>query len=115
MGPPLAQLQNMMNITPARRTITPGEPAAGHDLGFVNPLIYSLGGSDAFRDIVDPSSTVAVARTNWANGVNQWNRRTFSLRTMNQTGTLHTVPGYDDVTGMGTPNGWAFLNALAGK
>ena len=89
--------------------------AAGHDLGFVNPLIYSLGGSDAFHDIVDPASTVAVARTNWANGVNKWNGRTFSLRTMNQTGTLHTVPGYDDVTGMGTPNGWAFLNALAGK
>ena len=27
----------------------------------------------------------------------------FSLRTMNQTGTLHTTPGYDDVTGFGTP------------
>ncbi len=38
---------------------------------------------------------------------------TFSLRTMNQTGTLHTVPGYDDVTGRGTPKGWAFLRALA--
>jgi subtilase family serine protease len=88
---------------------------AGIDLGFVNPLIYSLGGSSAFHDIVNPASTVAVARTNWANGVNQWNGRTYSVRTMNQTGTLHTMPGYDDVTGLGTPNGWAFLRAMAGK
>ena len=32
---------------------------------------------------------------------------------MNQTGTLHTTPGYDDVTGFGTPNGWAFIKAMA--
>ncbi len=32
---------------------------------------------------------------------------------MNQTGTLHTIRGYDDVTGMGTPNGEAFLKALS--
>ena len=85
---------------------------AGHDLGFVNPLLYSLDAS-AFRDIVDPSSTVAVARTNYANGVNAAGGLTYSLRTMNQTGTLHTIPGYDDVTGRGTPNGWDFLQALA--
>jgi hypothetical protein len=35
-----------------------------------------------------------------------------SLRSANQTGTIHTAPGYDDVTGLGTPNGSAFLNAL---
>ena len=35
-----------------------------------------------------------------------------SLRTMNQTGTLHTLPGYDDVTGLGSPFGPAFLTAL---
>ena len=87
---------------------------AGHDLGFINPLLYSMGGA-GLHDIVDPARRVAVARTNWANGVNKWNGRTFSLRTMNQTGTLHTVPGYDDVTGLGTPHGWAFLQAFAGN
>jgi subtilase family serine protease len=87
---------------------------AGHDLGFVNPLLYSLGGS-GLHDIVDPARKVAVARTNWVNGVNKWNGRSFSLRTMNQTGTLHTVPGYDDVTGLGTPHGWDFLHAFAGN
>ena len=86
---------------------------AGHDLGFANPLLYSIDAS-AFNDIVDPSSTVAVARVNYANGVNARDGLTYSLRTMNQTGTLHTIPGYDDVTGRGTPNGWSFLRALAG-
>jgi hypothetical protein len=56
---------------------------------------------------------VAVVRTNWVNGVNPWNGRSFSLRSMNDTGTLHTAPGYDDVTGLGTPNGWAFIRAMA--
>ena len=37
--------------------------AAGHDLGFINPALYQLAGSDAFRDIVDPAKTVAVVRT----------------------------------------------------
>ena len=37
----------------------------------------------------------------------------FELRTFDQTGTLHTTPGYDDVTGVGTPNGQQFLDALA--
>jgi hypothetical protein len=52
---------------------------------------------------------------NFANGVNAKDGLEYSLRTMNQTGTLHTVPGYDDVTGRGTPNGWSFLKALARK
>jgi hypothetical protein len=27
--------------------------------------------------------------------------------------TIHTAAGYDDVTGVGTPNGAAFLDALS--
>ena len=37
------------------------------------------------------------------NGEDASGGRTFSVRTMNFTGTLHTIPGYDDVTGLGTP------------
>ena len=32
---------------------------------------------------------------------------------MNFTGLLHTIPGFDDVTGIGSPNGEAFLTALS--
>ena len=35
------------------------------------------------------------------------------LRTFDQTQSLHTTPGYDDVTGVGSPNGQKFLAALA--
>ena len=37
------------------------------------------------------------------------------LRTTGQTQTLASVPGYDDSTGLGSPNGLAFLRALAAK
>ena len=38
-----------------------------------------------------------------------------TLRTFDQTESLHTTPGYDDVTGVGSPNGQRFLAALAAK
>jgi hypothetical protein len=37
-----------------------------------------------------------------------------SLRTLNQTGSIFTRPGYDDVTGVGSPNGLSFLASMAG-
>jgi subtilase family serine protease len=90
------------------------DQAAGHDLGFINPLLYAkVGGTSALHDIINPKSMVATVRTNYNNGINAKLGISFSLRTMNQTGTLHTTPGYDDVTGFGTPNGWSFINAMA--
>jgi hypothetical protein len=86
--------------------------AAGHDLGFINPALYQLAGSDSFRDIVDPAKAVAVVRANWANSQSPSQGRSFSLRTMNDTGTLHTTPGYDDVTGLGSPLMTKLVQAL---
>ena len=87
--------------------------AAGHPLGFANPLLYGLAGSAAFTDVVNPSSTVAVVRTNYVNGVDASNGLSYVLRTMNQTLSLHTTPGYDDVTGLGTPAS-SFLAKVSG-
>jgi subtilase family serine protease len=87
------------------------DQAAGHPHGFVNPLLYSLAGSAAFTDIVDPPSTVAVVRTNYNNNVDPSGGLNYRLRTMNQTLSLDTTPGYDDVTGLGTPTS-SFLGAL---
>ena len=42
------------------------------------------------------------------NGVDASAGLSYRLRTMNQTLSLRTTPGWDDVTGMGTPNS-AFL------
>jgi subtilase family serine protease len=87
----------------------------GHPHGFANYAIYQNAGS--FRDVTDPASTVAVLRNDFCNGVdatqNCSGTATFgiltSLRTMNQTLTLHTAPGWDDVTGFGSPTA-ALLN-----
>jgi subtilase family serine protease len=89
------------------------DQAAGRHHGFANPLLYAFAGSNAFRDIVDPASPMGAVRTDFANSVNPHDGLAFTLRSLNQTGTLDTAPGYDDVTGLGSPNGQAFLNAMS--
>jgi subtilase family serine protease len=86
--------------------------AAGHPLGFTNPVLYGLAGSNAYTDVVNPASTVAVVRANYVNGVDASNGLSYVLRTMNQTISLHTTPGYDDVTGLGTPTS-SFLTKVS--
>lgn len=87
------------------------DQAAGAVHGFVNPLLYSLAGTGAFRDIVSPGGTLAVVRTNYNNNVDASGGLSYRLRTLNQTLSLLTTPGYDDVTGVGTPAS-GFLAAL---
>ncbi len=86
----------------------------GVSLGFLNPLLYKLAGSAAFHD-VDHGRRVTdgVVRVDYVNGVDSADGLRTSLRTFNQTGTIYTRPGYDDVTGNGTPNGASFLVGLA--
>lgn len=64
-------------------------------VGFLNPLIYSLGRSanysSVFHDITAGNNTNAGSLTNY-----------------------YAIPGYDLCTGWGSPNGLNFINALAG-
>ncbi len=83
-------------------------------LGFLNPKLYSLAGSAAFRDVNHGRKvTDAVVRIDYANGFDDSDGTVTSLRTLNQTGTIFTRKGYDDVTGVGSPNGLAFLAYMA--
>ena len=83
-------------------------------LGFLNPVLYYLNGSVAFHDIKDGTAiTVGVVRVNYNNSFDASEGQSTSLRTFNQTGTIYTRKGYDDVTGVGTPNGVNFLLSLA--
>jgi subtilase family serine protease len=68
-------------------------------IGFANPLLYSLHGSTAYHDITTPAVSIAIAsiRGSW-------------LMTMDHDTSLATAYGYDDITGVGTPNGRTFLN-----
>ncbi len=88
---------------------------AGHVFGFANPLFYASAGSAAFHDVVPPASPLAVARNNYNNSVDDSDGYLVSLRSLDVDSglTIHTRPGYDDVTGVGTPNGAAWLSALS--
>jgi subtilase family serine protease len=87
---------------------------AAHALGFANPAIYANAGSAAYHDVVQPAGPLAVVRANYVNGIDATNGYTYLLRSLSYDAplTIHTGPGYDDVTGVGTPNGAAFLSAL---
>ncbi len=85
---------------------------AGKPHGFANPALYAAG-AGAFRDIVSPKTNLAAIRVDYVNGVDASAGIRTSLRTLNYTESIFTRQGYDDVTGLGTPNGAAFLNALA--
>ena len=86
----------------------------GRSLGFINPLYYKLLGSPALHDIVAPKSPVAQVRTNLVNGVNSAAGKSFLLQTIDtQSSTLHDTRGYDDETGVGTPNAPLFDLALS--
>ena len=88
----------------------------GGTLGFLNPKIYSLAGSGAFRDVNQGRAvTDGVVRVDFVNGFNATGGLITSLRTLNQTGTIFTRPGYDDVTGVGSPNGISFLLDMASR
>jgi subtilase family serine protease len=71
---------------------------AGHDLGFVNPALYCIGRSpvyhQAFHDVTTGNSTVMVAP--------------------NAVPGYRAGPGWDPVTGWGTPSAQAMVPLLAG-
>lgn len=89
------------------------DQAAGTDAGFLDPALYRAHGTRAFHDVVAPKHTVAVARTNYVNSTNASGGIETLLRTAGNLGTLQSVRGYDDSTGLGTPDGAAFLQVLA--
>nr|WP_239452037.1 S8 family serine peptidase [Frondihabitans sp. PAMC 28766] len=83
-------------------------------LGFVNPLYYKLLGTSALHDIAAPKKPVAQVRTNYVNGVDNTQGKSYELQTIDvQSSTLHDTRGYDDETGVGTPAGPSFFQAIA--
>ena len=81
------------------------DQAAGAPHGFANPMLYSdLAQTMGFTTSLTRAPCVAAVRADYANGVDATYGLVYSLRTMNQTLSLQTTPGYDDVTGLGTPD-----------
>jgi subtilase family serine protease len=91
------------------------EQAAGHALGFANPLIYSLAkpgtAAKAFHDVTDHplgSGYLAEVRSNYTDPYNAIGPLVTYLRTLGYNGVgvshLAAVKGYDDATGVGSPD-----------
>jgi subtilase family serine protease len=88
------------------------DDAAGFAHGFINPALYQLLGTGALHDVRPLGHPIAEVRTDYVNGVNNAQGKFWRLRTAGIPTTIFTRPGYDDVTGVGSPNGPAFVRAL---
>ncbi len=98
------------------------DQANGSPLGFVNPALYELGSSpsaaSAYYDVV-PSAPQALVRVDYLDEVDAKEGTITSVRTLDYEGrevfcggtgnctrqkvALNTAPGFDSMTGLGTP------------
>jgi subtilase family serine protease len=77
--------------------------------GFINPLLYQFTSRTPAITDVKPASG-GVVRVDYVNGVDASDGLTKSVRTFNDPDqVIHTTKGYDNVTGVGVPNGLLFL------
>ena len=75
------------------------QQAAGHDIGFADPAIYQRYRTGAFPDVTDHP------RTNTPLAVVRGLPTAPSLRLFGDGVDLHATAGYDNATGVGSPNG----------
>jgi subtilase family serine protease len=84
---------------------------AGTAVGLLNPTIYANAGTGVFTDVSGPGPDPGNVRVDFANGLDAADGLLYSVRTFNQDTSLTVTPGWDEVTGLGSPNsGW--LTAL---
>jgi len=86
---------------------------AGVTIGFANPLLYA--NAAAFNDIKPAPAGLQMIRSDFANSVDASAGYLLSARTIDFDSplTIHVANGYDDVTGLGSPNGASWLPALS--
>jgi subtilase family serine protease len=87
------------------------QQAAGHPLGFANPVIYERYGTPAFHDVTDHPfgpGYLGEVRNNYTDPYTKTGPVITYLRTLGIDGegaaALPAVPGYDDSTGVGSPD-----------
>jgi subtilase family serine protease len=72
--------------------------------GLLNPTIYANKGSAAFTDIAGAPSNVGNVRVDFANSVDASAGLLYSVRLFDHDSSLTVRKGWDDVTGVGSPN-----------
>ncbi len=97
------------------------QQAAGHDLGFANPAIYARFRSSAFHDVTESPLGQYEVRNNYADADTATGPLVTFLRAMGVDGedlpgdnaALPATPGYDDSTGVGSPN--RYIQSFSGR
>jgi subtilase family serine protease len=84
----------------------------GSAIGFINPLLYEDIDTPAITDVTAPATHEATVRTNFSNPENSSSPLAWELQSIDVPTTIFAGPGYDDQTGVGTPNGMNFLQAM---
>jgi len=84
----------------------------GAAIGFINPLLYKNIDTSAITDVTAPATPQATVRTNLTKPSDPTSPLTWLLQTIDVPTTIFAAAGYDDQTGVGTPNGTYFLQAM---
>ncbi|NHA68916.1 S53 family peptidase [Phycicoccus flavus] len=90
---------------------------AGHPYGLANPALYAARGSGTLDITTAPLSTYpGTVRVDYVDGESGAGGYRYSARYFDadHSLTIHVRPGYDDVTGVGSPDGGAWLDAVSG-
>lgn len=88
---------------------------AGHDFGLANPVLYRAAANDITK--AQRADYPGAVRVDYVNGVDAADGYSYTARwfDLDEPLTIHVRPGYDDVTGVGSPAGEAWLAAVAGS
>ena len=97
--------------------VTAAQQGQAASFGFVNPALYQLAGSSALNDTLPVTSSSPAAYRGVAcspHDCGTWALTTFddqSTKMFGYTGQV-TLPGYDNMSGVGTPAGPGFISGL---
>jgi subtilase family serine protease len=86
------------------------QQSTGRRTGFANPFIYGLARVPGSYYDVTPQGDAGNVRADFVNGINESDGYRYTVRTFDQDSSLVTAPGWDDVSGVGSPNLSAFLH-----
>jgi subtilase family serine protease len=90
---------------------------AGHAFGLANPVLYAARSASVDITKAQRSAYPGAVRSDFVNGVDDSAGFVYTERTFDsdEALTIHVRDGYDDVTGIGVPDGTAWLQAVAGQ
>ncbi|QNN51861.1 S53 family peptidase [Nocardioides mesophilus] len=89
---------------------------AGHRFGLANPALYAARATTYDITKADLATYPGAVRVDYVNGFDGSEGYTYTARWFDFDNglTIHVRPQYDDVTGIGSPEGTAWLDAVAG-